>query len=104
MAQAELSDAEKRTRDAAQNFTVLRPSSAEIAEMEAAFDWLRELRAVDSGMALVTSLWAVRTARRKSVRRLCAEKKWAPHTFYRKRAKALGFLAELLNSRNVPVF
>jgi hypothetical protein len=36
--------------------------------MEKAFDWLRELRAVDSGMALVTSLWALRTARRKSVR------------------------------------
>ncbi len=101
---AELSEAERRSREAAQNFTMLRPSSAEIAEMESAFDWLRELRAVDSGMALVTSLWALRTARRKSVRRLCIEKKWAPHTFYRKRAKALAFLAELLNSRNVPVF
>ena len=104
LARAELSEAERRAREAAQNFTMLRPTSAEIAEMESAFDWLRELRAVDSGMALVTSLWALRTARRKSVRRLCTEKKWAPHTFYRKRAKALAFLAELLNSRNVPVF
>ena len=66
LAQAELSEAERRAREAAQNFTILRPTSAEIAEMEAAFDWLRELRAVDSGMALVTSLWALRTARRKS--------------------------------------
>lgn len=104
LAQAELSQAERRAREAAQNFTMLRPSSAEIAEMESAFDWLRELRAVDSGMALVTSLWALRTARRKSVRRLCTEKKWAPHTFYRKRAKALAFLAALLNARNLPVF
>lgn len=104
LARAELSEAERRSREAAQNFTMLRPSSTEIAEMESAFDWLRELRAVDSGMALVTSLWALRTARRKSVRRLCAEKKWAPHTFYRKRAKALAFLAELLNSRNARVF
>ncbi|MEJ0051392.1 MAG: hypothetical protein WDN02_09345 [Methylovirgula sp.] len=104
LAQAELSDAERRTRDAARNFTVLRPTSTELAEMEKAFDWLRELRAADSGMALVTSLWALRTARRKSVRRLCTEKQWAPHTFYRKRAKALAYLAELLNSRNAPVF
>jgi hypothetical protein len=104
LAQAELSEAERRTREAARNFTVLRPSSIELAEMEKAFDWLRELRAVDSGMALVTSLWALRTARRKSVRRLCTERQWAPHTFYRKRAKALAYLADLLNSRNAPVF
>jgi hypothetical protein len=104
LAQAELDEAERRTREAARNFTVIRPSSTELAEMEKAFDWLRELRAVDSGMALVTSLWALRTARRKSVRRLCTERQWAPHTFYRKRAKALAFLADLLNSRNAPVF
>jgi hypothetical protein len=104
LAQAELDEAERRTREAARNFTVIRPSSTELAEMEKAFDWLRELRAVDSGMALVTSLWALRTARRKSVRRLCTERQWAPHTFYRKRAKALAYLADLLNSRNAPVF
>lgn len=104
LAQAELSETEKRARDAAQNHTILRPTSTEIAEMEAAFDWLRILRSVDSGMALVTSLWALRTARRRSVRRLCAERSWAPHTFYRKRAKALGYLADHLNARNVPVF
>jgi hypothetical protein len=104
LAQAELSDAERGTREAARNFTIIRPSSVELAEMEKALDWLRELRAVDSGMALVTSLWALRTARRKSVRRLCTERQWAPHTFYRKRAKALAYLADLLNSRNAPVF
>ena len=104
LAQAELDEAGRRTREAARNFTVIRPSSTELAEMEKAFDWLRELRAVDSGMALVTSLWALRTARRKSVRRLCTERQWAPHTFYRKRAKALAYLADLLNSRNAPVF
>ena len=58
LARAELVEGERRSRDIAQNRTILRPSSAEIAEMEAAFDWLRELRAVDSGMALVASLWA----------------------------------------------
>lgn len=104
LARAELSVAERRAREAAQNFTILRPTATEIAEMEAAFDWLRELRSVDSGMALVASLWALRTARRRSVRRLCTEKHWAPHTFYRKRAKALTYLADFLNARNVPVF
>jgi hypothetical protein len=104
LAQAELSDAERRAREAAQNFTILRPTSAEIAEMETAFDWLRELRGVDSGMALVASLWALSAARRRSVRRLCAKRGWAPYTFYRKRAKALVYLADALNARNVAVF
>jgi hypothetical protein len=104
LARAELSDAERRTREAAQNFTNLRPTSAEIAAMETALDWLRELRGVDSGMALVTSLWAITAARHRSVRKLCAKRGWAPYTFYRKRAKALRFLAEALNARNVAVF
>ncbi len=34
LARAELSEAERRAREAAQNFTMLRPTSAEIAEME----------------------------------------------------------------------
>ncbi|MGC2051803.1 MAG: hypothetical protein WA636_09960, partial [Methylovirgula sp.] len=65
LAQAELSDAERRTREAARNFTVLYPTATEIAEMEAALDWLRELRGVDSGMALVASLWALAAARHR---------------------------------------
>lgn len=104
LAQAELDAGEKRSRDIAQNRTILHPTSAEIAEMEKVFDWLRELRAVDSGMALVASLWALCSARHRSVRKLCAKKQWAPYTFYRKRAKALSFLADWLNERNVPVF
>ena len=104
LAQAEMDERDRRARDAASNRTNLRPTSLEIAQMDAAFDWLRELRAMDSGMALVTSLWALRVARRRSVKALCSEKKWAPHTFYRKRAKALTYLAEWLNARNVLVF
>ncbi|WOJ88045.1 hypothetical protein RZS28_09260 [Methylocapsa polymorpha] len=104
LAQAELDESERRTREQASNRTTIRPTGAEIAQMEMAFDWLRELRAEDSGMALVTSLWALRTARGRSVKALCAEKKWAPHTFYRKRAKALSHLANWLNARSVPVF
>lgn len=104
LAQAELDDGERRIRDQASNRTSLRPTGAEIAQMETALDWLRELRAEDSGMALVTSLWALRSARGRSVKALCSEKKWAPHTFYRKRAKALNHLAVWLNARCVPVF
>lgn len=104
LARAELDADEKRSRDLAQNRSILRPTSAEIAEMETAFDWLRELRSIDSGMALVASLWALCSARHRSLRKLCAQKHWAPHTFYRKRAKALAHLAEWLNARNVRVF
>ncbi len=104
LAQAELEESERRERQRESNRTTIRPTSLEITQMEAAFDWLRELRAVDTGMALVTSLWAMRAARGRSVKALCAEKKWAPHTFYRKRAKALSHLALWLNARGVPVF
>lgn len=104
LAQAELDEAERRDRQRAANRVVIRPAAAEIAQMEKAFEWLRELRTEDSGMALVTTLWALRTARGRSIKALCAEKHWAPHTFFRKRAKALGCLAERLNASGVPVF
>jgi hypothetical protein len=104
LARAELDGAEKRAHEMAQNRTILRPTSAEIANMDAAFDWLRELRRIDTGMALVTSLWALYSARHRSIRKLCADKQWAPHTFYRKRAKALAHLAQWLTERAVPVF
>ncbi len=104
LAQAELDESERRARQQASNRTIIRPTSAEISQMEAALDWLRELRVEDTGMALVTSLWAMRAARGRSIKALCAEKKWAPHTFYRKRAKALSYLADWLNTRGVAVF
>ncbi len=104
LAQAEIEESERRSRDAASYRTHLRPTSLEIAQMDSVFDWLRELRAADSGMALVTTLWALRAARGRSVKALCSEKKWAPHTFYRKRAKALAHLASWLNDRRVSVF
>ncbi|HUZ90620.1 MAG TPA: hypothetical protein VMU78_01765 [Methylocella sp.] len=104
LAQAELEESERRARERAYNRTVIRPLAIEIQRMEAAFEWLRELRDLDSGMALVTTLWALRSARGRSIKKLCAEKQWAPHTFFRKRAKALETLAQILNARGVPVF
>jgi hypothetical protein len=104
LAQAGLEESERRTRQQAANRTVIRPSAADITHMETAFEWLSELRVEDSGMALVTTLWALRAARGRSIKKLCAERQWAPHTFFRKRAKALASLAEMLNVRGVPVF
>lgn len=104
LASAELAETERREREHARNRVTIRPTAIEIRQMESAFDWLRELRDEDPGMALVTSLWALRSARGRSVKKLIAEKHWAPHTFYRKRAKALEFLAARLDARGVPVF
>jgi hypothetical protein len=103
LAQAELTESERRARERASNRVVIRPTAIEIAQMETAFEWLRELRLQDPGMALVTTLWALRTARGRSIKALCIEKQWAPHTFFRKRTKALACLAEMLNARGVPV-
>jgi hypothetical protein len=83
---------------------LLRPTGAEIKEMDVVLEWLRALREIDSGMALVTTLWAYRAARHRSIKALCKERKWAPHTFYRKRAKALEHLAATLNAKHVSVF
>jgi hypothetical protein len=104
LAQAELEESERRARERTRNRIVIRPYGVEIQRMEAAFEWLRELRDTDSGMALVTTLGALRSARGRSIKKLCAEKQWAPHTFFRKRATALETLAQTLNARGVPVF
>lgn len=104
LAQAELPESEKRERAEWRHRAGFAPTGAEIGRMEASLDWLRDLRALDSGLALVTSLWALRAARRRSVRGLCRERKWAPHTFYRLRAKALDHLSARLNARGVAVF
>ncbi len=103
LAQAELPRAERLEREARRN-AAIRPSGAEIDRMDRALDWLRELRDLDPGMALVTSLWALRTARRRSVRALCREKGWAPATLYKLRARALDHLAAALDARGAPVW
>lgn len=104
LAQAELPESEQKERADLRNAAMLRPTGAEIKQMDHALEWLRELREIDSGMALIVTLWAYRTARHRSIKALCVERKWAPHTFYRKRAKALERLAVNLNARAVPVF
>ncbi len=104
LAQAELEASERRERQQIASRAMIRPTALEIRRMDAAFEWLRELREIDSGMALVTSLWALRSARHRSIKKLCEEKQWAPHTFFRKRAKALETLAQMLNARGAPVF
>jgi hypothetical protein len=104
LAQAELPAAERRERADRQNLLALRPDGAAIARMDRALEWLRDLRAIDPGLALVTSFWALRAARRRSVRALCREKGWVPATFYKLRGRALATLADELNRRGVAVF
>ena len=104
LAQAELPEAERREREAQRNSLAQRPSGRDIDRMDIALEWLRELRGVDPGLALVTSLWALRTARRRSVRALCREKGWAPATLYKLRSRALDHLATALNGRGAAVF
>lgn len=104
LAQAELPQREQEARAWARNELAFRPSPAEITRMDSVLDWLRELRAVDSALALVLTLWAFRTARGRSLQKLCRERNWAPHTFYRKRREALVRLAAILNARGVSVF
>ncbi len=104
LAQAELPEDERQERAERRNEALLRPTGAEIKQMDQVLEWLRELRAADPGMALITTLWAYRAAKHRSIKALCKERHWAPHTFYRKRAKALEHVAALLNARGVPVF
>lgn len=82
----------------------LPPSCLELTQMDLALEWLRLLRQTDSGMALVTGLWAYNAARGRSIKELCQTKSWALHTFYRKRSKALNFIARYLNQHVTPVF
>ena len=104
LAQAELEVSERHDRQQEANRTKILPSALEISQMEMAFDWLRELRLEDTGMALIVTNWALRTARGRSIRRLCVEKHWSPRTFWRKRAKALESVALTLNARRARVF
>ena len=103
LAQADLPQAERDARAAARNELAFRPSPADIGQMEQALDWLRDLRLVDPGLALVATLWAYRAARGRSLQKLCRERNWAPHMFYRKRSKALDVIAATLNARGTPV-
>jgi hypothetical protein len=104
LAQAELEESERRTRQQTANRIVIHPSTSEITQMETAFDWLRELRSEDPAMSVIVSFWASRTAQGRSIKRLIYEKKWTRRTFFRKRAKALLTIARTLNARAFPVF
>jgi hypothetical protein len=96
---------EKKMREEAANRgRVPQPTREEIQRMEMAFDWLRELHQQDTEMAAMVTLWALRTVQDRSIKRLCIEKDWPSRTFWRKRAKALMWLAALLNAKAVPVF
>jgi len=95
---------ERKMREEAANRTVVKPTAEEILHMETAFEWLKELREREPGIALVVTMWALRTAQGRSMKQLCYEKRWSRRTFWRKKARGLEMLAEMLNLRVVPVF
>lgn len=103
LAMAELPEAERRERDARRNAAGLRPLPGDIARMDEALEWLRNLRGTDVDLAAAVTLWGLRAARRRSVRSLCAERGWLPQTFYRNRAAALTAIAATLNACGLSV-
>ena len=104
LAQAELPEAERRERAGARlSELALRPSGRAIDRMDQALDWLRELRGREAELALLATLWAHRTARGRSLRRLCRERGWVPQTFYKRRARALESVAVALTRSGTAV-
>lgn len=99
VAQAESHEAERWDPMSRQKVAI-RPSPAEVSEMELMFDALRDLNAIDAALARVLSLWAMHIARRRSIRALCREKKWNQVSFYRSKAKALKVYTGLLDAKN----
>ena len=57
LAQAELTENERRDRQQDANRTKICPSALEISRMETAFDWLRSLRLKDTEMAIMVTSW-----------------------------------------------
>ena len=80
------------------------PTRIEITHMEICLEWIRWLRAFDSGLAVIVGFWALRRAEERSIRHLCIEKKWSFRNFYRKRDHALSTLATHLNRTEFRVF
>jgi hypothetical protein len=104
LAQAELPEAERKERDKRRNALAFTPTGAEIARMDVVLDWLRLLREHDASLATIIALWALRAARRRSVRAICRELGMKPPTFYYQRRVALEHLTAALNAKGVAVF
>lgn len=104
VAEAEMPPAELRERERRRNALAFRPSGEEIARMDRALDWLRQLRDQDADLALLVTLWAFRTARGRTIRVLCREQGWSPPTFYKRRDRALAMLASRLEGEGAAVF
>ena len=105
LAQAEQTATERKDRERQQNNNVrIRPSAVELQQMDAAFDWLRQLREFDEGFAVQLVAWTVRSAKGKSVRDLCKERGWSFQNFYRRIGKGKSWISDRLNSTSSPVF
>jgi hypothetical protein len=92
----------ERQRD--MNRTRVIPTSRQLAEMEAAMDWLHQVRGRDEAHSRVLGLWSACRAAGRSVGRLCDARGWSRKTFYRKRDAAAQSIANYLNETATPVF
>jgi len=90
-------DDERRQNNEHRNRVRLRPSAVAISEMHEAFDWLARLRRAEPGAATVLQAWALATARRYNLRRLCRNRQWSYSGFHRKRERGLTLLLDLIN-------
>jgi hypothetical protein len=105
LAQLELDEGERREREKSKNRTILRPTGEEITKMEAAFEWLRRLHAVDEQMAKTLGLWALWTAKGRTIvgrGGLCWVRGLRPRTFWRRRAEGIKWITALLIAHGWP--
>lgn len=81
-----------------------KPSRAEIDRMEATMRWLDHLRNHDTGLALQLMYWAAWLARKRRLRDLCVEKRWAYSTFQLRVNASKKWIAAKLVERGDAVF
>lgn len=91
-------------REAEKNRSVVRPTAAEIQQMEIAFAWIADLRQVDSGLAVYVQAWGAAKCAGRPLRDLCRKRKWSFKTFYRRLGVALSTIAERANLTRLPVW
>lgn len=95
-------DLDRKERFHAWEHTKLGVSAQEIANMEAAHDWLLILAPYPEER-LCLGQWAAAVAYGRSLRRLLLQRRWSRTTFYRYVGAGAGFIAIELSRQGEPV-
>jgi hypothetical protein len=101
---SDLPAGERAERDKDLNKVSDRPTSRDLAIMEAAFEWLRWLRTVDDAIARIIALTSHTKASDGSIRALCRAKGWHRATVDRKVDRGLQFIVDHLIETRADVF